>query len=156
MGLIIRDFLSPALRRIARRIRGPRPVLEAMGLQLASITARSFNNPSLRVTPWPKLAPSTIAAKKAAGKASGILKRDLALWRSWVRPDLTYGRSHVTLRSDRPYAGVHQSGAPSRNVPARPMLPFIGSGDSARLAPFAREKIQKVAQAKMNALLREN
>jgi phage gpG-like protein len=151
--VIVRDFISPGLRRIARKAEDPKPVLEAMGLQLASIAARSFNNPSLRVVPWPALKPSTVKEKLAAGKSGAILKRDLLLWRSWVRPDLTHGRASVTIKSDRPYAAVHQFGSTKKRIPARPMLPFIGNSKNAKLAPFAREKLERVGRAKLNALL---
>lgn len=152
MALTVRDFLSPGLRRIARRVGDPKPILEAAGLQLVSIAQRSFNDPSQRAAAWAPLQAKTLAAKIAAGKSTAILKRDVVLARSWRVVALT--SRDVTVGSDRPYAGVHQFGSPRKGIPARPMLPFVGGPESAQLAPWAREKLTRIAQAKLDSLLR--
>lgn len=151
--MTIRDSITPELRRLARRVDNPTPILEAMGLQLASIGARSFNDASLRVAPWAPLKPGTLAGKIKAGKSSAILKRDTLLYRSLIRPDMVTGRRSVTIKIDRPYASYHQFGAPKQKIPARPFLPFIGTTEAAVLAPWAREKLRKIGQAKLDSLL---
>lgn len=152
MSLSVRDSLDPALRKMAGQVADKRPILEAVGLQLVSIAQRSFNDPALRAAPWAPLKGATLAAKIKAGKSTAILKRDVVLARSWRVAGLT--ASTVTVATDRPYAGYHQFGAPRAGIPARPMLPFIGGPESAVLAPWAREKLTKIGQAKLASLLK--
>lgn len=150
MSLSVRDTLSPGLKKAAAALADKKPVLEAVGLQLVSLTQRSFNDSGLRAAPWAPLKPATIAAKLKAGKSSAILKRNVVLSRSWRVVSVT--NAGVTVGTDRFYAPFHQFGT-RRGLPARPMLPFIGGPDNAQLAPFAREKLTKIAQAKISALL---
>lgn len=152
MGLSVNDRLPPALARAASKIKDKRPILEAMGLQLVSITTRSFNDPTQRAAPWAPLSASTLAQKLKAGKSSAILKRDVILARSFRVTALT--NAAVTVGSDRPYAPFQQFGT-KRGIPARPMLPFLGGPDSATLAPWAREKLTKIASAKTKSLLNQ-
>jgi len=153
MSLSVRDTLTPGLKKAAASLADKKPVLEAMGLQLVSLTQRSFNDPALRAAPWAPLKGSTLAAKIKAGKSTAILKRDVVLSRSWRVTSVT--NAAVTVGTDRFYAPFHQFGT-RRGLPARPMLPFIGGPDSAQLAPFAREKLTKIAQAKIASLLGSN
>ncbi len=137
---------------MARGIQDKKPVLEAMGMQLASITTRSFNDASLRAAPWAPLSARTIAAKIRAGKSTAILKRDVLLARSWRVSNVTNSRAEVS--TDRFYAVFHQFGT-KRGLPPRPMLPYIGDSDNAEMAPFAREKVESVARKKIEALLKK-
>lgn len=149
--LTFRDTLTPALADMARKVSDPRPVLEAMALQMQSITSRSFNEPGLRAAPWAALKPATLAEKIREGKSTAILKRDVILARSFRVANLT--KTSVQVLSDRLYALAQQVGS-KRGLPARPMLPFIGTDPaSAVLAPFAAEKIRKIGQAKFDSLL---
>ena len=50
---VTRDLLTPNLKALARRVSNCRPVLEAMGLALVSVTRRAFNDDSMRPAPWP-------------------------------------------------------------------------------------------------------
>jgi len=152
MSLSVRDKLSEALRKLAGGV-DKRPILEAMGLQLVSITQRSFNDESQRAAAWAPLKPATLAQKLKAGKSSAILKRNVVLARSWRVGAVT--PSTVTVGTDRPYAPYHQFGAPKRGIPARPMLPFTGTPERAELAPWAREKLRKIGQAKLDSLLKQ-
>jgi phage gpG-like protein len=153
MSLSIRDTLSSGLRKLAGQVADKKPILEAVGLQLASITRRSFNEPALRAAPWAPLKAATLAAKIRAGKSSAILKRNLVLSRSWRVSSLT--NSSVTVSTDRPYAPAQQFGSLKRGIPARPMLPFIGGPENAVLAPWARDKLTKIGQAKLASLLKQ-
>jgi phage gpG-like protein len=151
MSLQIRDTLTPGLKKAAASIANKKPILEAMGLQMVSLAQRSFNDPAFRAAPWAPLKASTLAAKLKAGKSSAILKRDVVLARSWRVASVT--NAAVTVGTDRPYAPYLQFGT-RRGLPARPMLPFIGGPDSAQLAPFARDKLDKIARAKITSLLK--
>lgn len=160
----IRDLLTPGLKKAAAVDK--RPILEAVGLQLVSITKRSFNEPAFRAAPWAPLKRATIAAKIKAGESTAILKANALLCKSWAITSLT--NSSVTVSTDRPYATTQQFGAkkgafglskrgrpiPWGDIPARPMLPFIGGPEDAKLAPWAREKLSRIAQAKLDSLLK--
>mgnify|MGYP000905531104 CR=1 FL=1 len=167
----IRDTIDPALAAKIRAVSDPRPILEAMGLQLLSITQSAFNNPSERAAPWP--------AKKDGTPAT--LRRHQTLFKGWRVGALS--RTSVSVVNDRRYAWIHQFGGqtkphvitarhkkalawngggpvkrvnhPGSKIPARPMLPIIGGPSNPRLAPLARAKIQRIGQAKLEALLRK-
>ena len=153
MSLSIKDSITPGLARLASKFQDKKPILEAMGTEMAAIANGSFNNASLRAAPWAPLKASTIREKIRLGRNSGIMKRSLVLMRSFTPS--SYTTSTVTVSTDRPQAPYLQFGT-RRGLPVRPMLPFIGGPDSAKLAPFAREKIQKIAQAKMDSLLKQS
>ncbi|WP_448579257.1 phage virion morphogenesis protein, partial [Thermosphaera sp.] len=160
---VSRDLLTPALRHLARKISDKKPILEAMGLALVSVTQRAFNDPSLRPAPWP--------ARR--GGANPLLKRSGLLWKS-PRIVALDGQS-VTVGTDRPYAAYHQFGTrpymirprskralfwpgaahPVRHarhpgLPARPFFPFDSSG---RMMDRARECVRAAAAAKLRAML---
>ena len=147
----ITDGISPALAKKIRAAKDPRPILQAMGLQLLSLTQDSFNTPAVRAAPWP--------AKKDGTPAT--LRRSQSLFKAWRLGPVT--KTGVTVTNSRPYAAIHQLGGqtkphvivpkrkkalswpgaknpvkkvnhPGSKIPARPMLPFIGAGSSARLA----------------------
>ncbi len=169
-SLSLTDTISPGLRAKVRAVRDPKPILQALGLGLLSMTQDSFNNPSLRVAPWPN---------KLNGSPA-TLRKSQSLFKAWRVGQPTHNA--ITVANDRPYAPIHQFGGqtrphvirpkfgkalnfpgarhpvkkvnhPGSKIPARPMLPFFGRGDSAELAPVARAKLQKIGQAKLNALL---
>lgn len=151
-AVTFRDNLSPALAAQARKMADPRPILEAMAQQMKTITDRSFNEPGQRAAPWAALKARTLKEKIKAGKSTAILKRDVVLARSFRVAHLT--KKSAEVMTDRPYALPLQTGT-KRGVPARPMLPFVGSDPAtATLAPFAAEKIRKIGQAKMDLLLK--
>ena len=138
MSLAIRDALTPALLKAARGIADRKPILEAMGLQMVSITKRAFSDPSLRPMPW---------APRKDTKPHSLLRKSGALWQSIRVGELT--NDHVDIRSDRVYAAAQQLGYAPRNLPPRPFFPII-NGD---LTPVAADKIQRVAVAKIKAII---
>lgn len=171
-AVTIEDGISPALAAKIRAVEDPRPILEAMLLQMLSITQSSFNDPSQRAAPWPAKRDGTAAT----------LRKTQALFKAWRIGAIT--RKSGTITNSRAYAAIHQLGGrtkahvivprhakalafpggahpvkkvnhPGSKIPARPMLPFVGSGSAAQLAPFAHSKIQKIGQAKLDALLKQ-
>ena len=159
MSLTIRDTIDPTLRRAAQSLKDKRPLLEAMGLQLESLTKRSFNEPALRPIPWPA---------KSDGSPARLRKNQL-LVRSPRVSSVT--QSTVTVSSDRPYAAIHQRGGIIRakpgkslafeiggrtifakkvTIPARPFFPFLGD----KMTDIARQKIHAVGQAKLASLFK--
>lgn len=140
---ITTDTISPAFRKLAAGVSNKKPILEAMGLALASYTQRTFNDASLRATAWPP--------KKDGSPAT--LKKHGLLWRSWRVTAVT--DSSVDVGSDRPYAAVHQFGSSKTSgrgsgIPARPMLPIVGH----QIIPRAKKSIENAARIKINSLLK--
>jgi phage gpG-like protein len=164
--VISRDLLTPELRRLARKVADKKPILEAMGLALVSVTQRAFNDPALRPAPWRQV-------RDPSGQFRAPLKRSGLLWKS---ARITSLDAHaVTVGTDRPYAAAHQFGTgpytirprskralywpgaphPVRVVhhpglPARPFFPFDSSG---RMIARARDTVRAAAAAKIRALL---
>lgn len=127
---ITKDDLTPGLQSKLRTISDHRPILEAMGLQLQSLTVRAFGDPRLRVNPW---------KPKKDGTPSNLVKTT-ALRQSIQRPPVITAKA-ATVGSDRKYAAIHQFGGKTRPMPARPFFPFINR----KLSPQAEMKIAKVA-----------
>lgn len=154
----LRDKLSPSLASLAAGIENKRPILQAMGGELASLTRRAFNEPGLRPAPW--------RAKWDGSPAT--LRRNQVLVRSIAITDLS--NSHVTVSTDRLYAAIHQFGGEIRAkgkalrfalggnivfakkvvMPARPFFPFING----KLTPSAATKIEQIGLDKIASLTR--
>lgn len=145
MSFSVRDGITPGLAAAAAKIRDRKPILEAMGLQLVSLTKRAFADESLRAAAW-------AARKKPA--AHSLLRKSGALWQSIRITELT--NDHVTAGTDRVY-GAHQqfgsakSSGRGSGIPPRPFFPFVGQGP---MTALAQEKIRKVALAKIASLLK--
>lgn len=144
MSFEIRDKITPALAKAAKGIHDKRPILEAMGLAIVSITQRAFSDSALRPKPWP-------ARKKPAPHS--LLRKSGALWHSIRISELS--NESVTVGSDRVYAAIQQFGSSKKSgrgsgIPARPFFPFIGQD---KLTPIAAEKVKKAALVKIAKLL---
>lgn len=159
MSIAYRDTISPTLRRAAAGIADKRPILEAMGLQLVSLTKRAFNEPGLRPAAWPAKwdgSPATL-------RKNQVLSHSIRI--------AALSNSSVTVATDRIYAAIHQRGgvirpknakalrfvlggqvifAKSVTMPARPFFPFVGD----RMTDLAREKIHRIGLAKIAALFK--
>lgn len=162
--IITRDTLTPDLRALARKLADKRPLLEAMGLALVSVTQRAFNDESLRPSAW---------APKKTANGKPLLKRSGMLWRS---PRIVaLEAAAVTVGTDRPYAAAHQFGSRPHTIrprakralfwpgaahpvgavhhpglPARPFFPFDSSG---RMTPTAQQRVRNAAAAKLRSIL---
>src|SRR4051794_28845950 len=135
MSFSVHDGITPELARKARRIADKKPILEAMGLQLVSITKRSFSDASLRPKAWPP---------RKSGGTHSLLRKSGSLWQS-IRITQTTGES-VTVGSDRVYAAIQQFGSRKQKgrgsgIPARPFFPF--ASPDAPMSENAQEKIRK-------------
>ena len=161
---VTKDTLSPGLAKMARSCGNPKPILEAMGEKLVSITTQAFRNEALRPAAWPPV-------KKKGGSplyASGALKHSIQV------TGLT--NNYVTVETDRPYAPYHQFGTrpyeivarlkkalfwpgaahPVKSVhhpglPARPFFPFDASGN---MTPVAKQKVEAAAKVALAKLLK--
>lgn len=139
-----RNEISPDIRHKLHAVSNARPLLEAIGLQLVSLTKRAFTDAGLRPAEWPP-------RKKAVSWQ--ILRKSGTLWKSIRVTDVT--GSSVTVGSDRPYAAVHQLGSRRSTgrgggIPARPFFPVL----SGKLTPLARKKIDEIATQKLEKLLK--
>jgi phage gpG-like protein len=167
MSLQIRDTLSPGIERRVRALADTKPILEAMGLELVSITKRAFSDPSLRPSPWPARKNTRLVTDPKTGRQRtlnqktdkqtwALLRKSGALMHSIRITQIT--NNSVTVGSDRPYAAVHQFGSAKKKgrgggIPARPFFPYTKSGNSAEMTPLARQKIEAVTIAKLRQLL---
>jgi len=146
MSIQIRDSITPGIARAARGIKDRKPILEAMGAQLVSITKRSFSDATLRAAVW-------VARKKNNGRnakgqfSHSLLRKSGALWQSIRITGVT--ESTVTAGSDRVYAAIQQFGG--RGIPPRPFFPFTSSASP--MTPEAQKKIKAVAMAKIEKIL---
>jgi phage gpG-like protein len=145
MSFAVRDGITPGLAAAAAKIRDRKPILEAMGLQLVSITKRAFSDDSLRAAAWP-------ARKKPA--PHNLLRKSGAMWQSIRIAEIT--NDHVTAGSDRVYAAIQQLGSAKSSgrgsgVLPRPFFPFAKDG---RMTATAEDKVRKIALAKIASLLR--
>jgi phage gpG-like protein len=163
-GFNIRDGISPALAALTRRMRDKKPVLEAMGQQLVSITQRAFSDESMRVSPWAPRKGTTMQERtmknglrrKVPVNGKGLAEHQLlrksgALFHSIRITSLT--NESVTAGSDRVYAAIQQLGSrPGKTprIPPRPFFPFHGIG---RMADFAKTRIINAAHAKLRSLI---
>lgn len=156
---ITRDDVSPAFAKIDAALHQLRPVLEAIGLEVVSISQRSFYDASLRITPWaPKRdgSPATLID-------SGELKKNIFI------SNIT--GTTVTVSAAMIYAAIHQVGgtiqaAPGKSlkftvggvtyfvkrvtIPARPFFPIDKSGN---LSSLAQRKIAAVLEKALKAYL---
>jgi phage gpG-like protein len=156
---ITRDDVSPAFNKLDAALSRLGPILEAVGLEVVSITQRAFSDSSLRVAPW---------ARKRDGSAatliqSGVLRQSIRI--------TNIGDTTVTVGSDRVYAAIHQLGGViepkagkklrftvggvtyfvSRvTIPARPFFPIDKSGN---LSSLAQRKVAAVLEKALSIYL---
>lgn len=163
MSLSIRDGITPELARIARQVKDRKPILEAMALQLVSLTKRAFSSPELRPLPWPPRksdgptkykvrAGLKDAGKTKIAKTHSLLRLSGALWHSIRVAEVT--NDHATVASDRVYAAHQQFGSrpgSKQNLPPRPFFPF--ASPTSEMTPLAQEKLKKIALAKIQEIL---
>lgn len=95
---ITRDEVSPALAKIGGALRSLGPLLEEVGLKMVSIAQLSFEDASLRVSPW---------APKRDGSPATLIQSGLL--RASIRVTSISGTT-VTVGSDRIYAAIQQLG----------------------------------------------
>jgi phage gpG-like protein len=171
---VTQDLISPATRKLVKSFSDTKPIMEAMGQEVVSITKRAFNDPSLRVSAWAPVKKSGREAGTGRFASTAALKASGAMWQSIRITGLT-GRE-VRAGTDRPYATYHQFGTKAytiRPVAAkalswpgaahpvkvvhhpglspRPFFPFDANGV---MAPFARDKVRAVADAKIRSMCR--
>ncbi len=140
-NLSISNKLTPALARIGAGVKNKKPILEAIGLQLVSITKRAFTDSSLRPTPW---------APKVDGTPA-TLRRSGALWHSVRVSEVT--NALVKIASDRIYSAIHQLGGKAGRghkvtIPPRPYMPILDK----KLTPLAKAKVMAIVKDKVKAL----
>jgi phage gpG-like protein len=113
---ITRDDVSPALGKLDAALHSLGPILEAVGLEVVSITQRAFSDSSLRVTPWaPKRdgSPATLIQ-------SGVLRQSIRI--------TSVSGSTVAVGSDRIYAAIQQLGGTIVPKPGNKTLVFKSGG----------------------------
>lgn len=99
----------------------------------------AFTISSMRPKPWPP---------KKDGSPARLLRTGNL--RHSFRADIT-GRDTITITTPVKYAPVHQFGAPSRSIPARPYMPLQPNG---RLLQETSAELVELLENRLNALLR--
>lgn len=133
MSLIkIKDTISPDLLKRARAAGDTRPLLMAMGTAVKTVGQQAFTDASARAEQW--------APRKDPKKTHPLLMETGSLEGSLVVEVVNSDR--VIVRSDRPYAAIHQLGG--EHIPARPYLPFYKSGE---ITALGRRKVENALKA---------
>lgn len=112
---ITRNDISPAITRLLRLARNPRPVLRAMGQTFMTITTGNFNGEgaAFRPMPW----------KAKFDGSPGNLQQSTTLARSFF---LKVDDKTATVGNLTPYAAIHQFGGTI--LPKGKALVFPGAG----------------------------
>lgn len=145
MTFSFKDSLTPALRQKLEKVRDKRPLLQAGGTMLWQCSLDSWRNETMRLAPWPELAPATVAAKEAAGKTA------MLFFEGHMKQSLRVGAPSgdtIEIGSDAFYAPFHQFG--TARMPARPFIPMMGNG---QLSSAAEKRVFAAMTARLNALL---
>jgi phage gpG-like protein len=156
---ILKDELTPTAAKLKGGLTKLRPILEAVGLEVVSITQLAFRDESLRASPWPA---------KRSGEPSNLIKSG-TLRRSIRITNI--GGTSVSVGSDRVYAAIHQMGGTIEGkpylrfkvpgggwvtvsrvtMPARPFFPITKGGS---LTSTAQRKVGAVLEKGIGAYLR--
>jgi len=157
------DTITPDLRRRYAAAADKRPIHEAMGIAVVSLTKRAFTDPGLRPSPWP----AKLNGSAATLRDTGTLAKSPRL--------LSASQSGALVGSDRRYAAIHQLGGqtpariirptagkkalkipgigfrksvkhPGSKIPARPYFPFDSAG---RPTVRATQLIARVVRARL-------
>jgi phage gpG-like protein len=145
---IVEDDFTPYAWRLRQTLTsGLSKVLQAVGVEVVSITRQAFTDASLRAAPW---------APKRDGSPATLIQSGML--RASIRIANISGTS-VTVGSDRIYAAVQQLGATITpkskrtlafkiggvsvfarkvTIPPRPFLPVDASGD---FTPTAQQRV---------------
>ena len=140
--LNIRDLITPDLRLALDRLQDKGPILKMAAEACIGIAEQSFNNPGMRINPWPELAPATIARKghDKPLKDTGTLMRSLMA----MAPD----KSSIEIGSDRVQANAQNFGY--KAIPARPFIPIDDKGNA---LPAAAKAMKEAMEAKLSSML---
>lgn len=146
----VRDEITPELQRLAQQLSGAgrRQVLRAMGAEAVAITQQAFKDASLRPMAWPPLKYRREFNNAGKRIAMPLIKTG-QLMRGIHISELT--DAHVQISPSVPYAAAQQLGSTKAHIPPRPFFPFSPDGI---LLPFAHQRIEAVARAAIERLLR--
>ncbi len=148
LSVQIRDTITPGMAKLAAKISDRRPILEAMLVEIDRITVLAFTNEMLRVASWDSLKrdQQKPGRKKAGDESVLFLHGHL---------NQSIGSNHVVTNdegrtgTDAPYAAAHQFGYAPHNLPPRPFFPWV---NQEQMADFAKVRVQRVAQDKMDRM----
>jgi hypothetical protein len=141
----ITDTLTPALEKLADRAVDFTRNEDEMHTALAGVVQRNFDTRGGLVGGWTPRK----ARRSAAPVDHPLMQHTGGLQRSLTRRDapgavFDVSRDTITYGSSLPHALAHQRGVPSRNLPARPVIPSpevfaeavrrVQRGDAIRLA----------------------
>lgn len=131
----ITDTLTPDLRRRVAMCGDKRPLLEAMGQAVKSLSIQAFTDPAKRAAYW---APRKDQKTHALLQLTTMLRKSIRV--------VGFTSDSVLVGSDRPYAATHQLGRD--HIPARPFMPFYKSG---QMTALGRQRVDRALVAAMRA-----
>jgi phage gpG-like protein len=140
--LNLRDLISPSLRSALDKMKDKGPLLKLAADACIGIAEQSFNNPGMRLSTWPELAPATIARKGHSKplKDQGLLMRSLMA-------NAPTG-NQIEIGSDRVQANAQNFGY--RQIPARPFIPIDSKGNA---LPAAERAMKEVMEKKLEQMM---
>ena len=150
---LIRDDVTPKLRLFAEA--GPnikRHVLGVIAAKFKTITIENFGYSGIaRTEEWPPLSNSPAGRKyqRKVVRSVATLEYSEDLFRSFridVSPD------YADFYSISDYAGTHQYGDESRNIPARPFAPTIGVPGNEVVNDYANAEIINAVNQELQRL----
>ncbi len=150
---LIRDDVTPALRRFAEA--GPNIEQHILGIiasKFKTITIENFGYSGIaRTEEWPPLSNSTAGRKyqRKVGRSVATLEYSEDLFRSF-RIDVYPDFAEFYSLSD--YASTHQYGDASRNIPARPFAPTIGTEGNEVVNDYANVEIMNAVNQELQRL----
>jgi hypothetical protein len=140
---------SKAVAKLGRLSAGlqVRDILEGIGAKLLYVTGiilqRAGNAPG--GAPWQKMAPLTLRRRPLRSSPNHFSSPYQTLLQQSMVSQVTEASSTVSVGTNARYARDHHFGVPSRNLPARKLLPEPG---------FARGEALKTVQAIVDNLVR--
>lgn len=144
----INDRATPHLADLIARLQRAEPLMRGISLELLSLTERAFEKEG-DPERWKSLASRTILQRSKKGHWPGkMLQVSTAGLAASVQPFHSGTQAGIQAGSGKSaaYAAIHQFGGQAgrgrrTTIPARPYLPFRGTGASAELTTGAQRSI---------------
>lgn len=130
----ITDTLLPDMRRRIALAGDKRPLLEAMGQAVKSLSVQAFTDSAKRPAYW---APRKDKKTHALLQLSTMMRKSIRV--------TGFTSDSVLVGSDRPYAATHQLGRDG--ISARPFMPFYKSGQMTALGQQRTDRALRAVMA---------
>lgn len=125
---------------------------DAMAIAFSDIVLKNFGEEGInRPTDWAYLTPNYAEEFHEGDRTPTlVLSGDL---RAATNVELG-NQDHASCYNDSDYAAEQQFGNPSKNLPARPFFPIVGTIDDFELTDYAADKCFESAQSAIMEVLK--